>query len=124
FRFGLSAEIATDVRAYTHRDEAMAAISSTTAQFLQQHYPQTDHASLILAYQERSGRTTLDTMTPLGGVPAGRDPLNLNVPLNDITMTTQRGVQLNMLERRNQRWSVLEMGDAAGALEERYSDVE
>jgi hypothetical protein len=76
FRWGMNANIAADVQSYGHQDEALADLSlvpSRVHNFLNQHYPAGDTASLIFAFEESSGAISLDDLARPAGA-AGQRP--------------------------------------------------
>ncbi|MDJ0752847.1 MAG: PKD domain-containing protein [Ardenticatenaceae bacterium] len=117
-KWGITTTIAFDGgQVYGHQDEAYADISgSRTADFLDTHFGAQSTASLLFAYEERTGAGNMDDQNQL-------TPSNPTIHLDNIDLLTMRTVQIGMFERVGASWSPLSPEDSIERVEDRYADA-
>jgi len=102
---------------YGHVDEGIADLSTRVQNFLDTNdYPTDSNSSLVIAYQEEVGLYGLEDQ---GQFEPGN---HLNLNLNNVTMSTRRGLKSHTYEYEDDAWQSLSLEDTLDVMQQRYED--
>ncbi|MBC8422471.1 MAG: FG-GAP repeat protein [Chloroflexi bacterium] len=102
---------------YGHSDEGLTDLPTRIRNFLDVHaYPTDSTLSLVIATQDEMGLYGLDDQGKL------ETEAHFNLNLNNVSMSTMRGLKSNTYQYEDDAWVSLDLDETLDVMQERYED--